>query len=685
MIKVESTSVVVDVIVTDKRGRPAQGLKASDFAVYDNGVPQKIVTFVPPVPSGGTATAHVSPPASGTQREAFDLAKVHFITLVMDIGDLQPGNFPRAVAAAEDYVRKVVAPEDFVAVYRLDGSLHLAMPFTQDKQKTIDAIHRLGSRTPSGQFTTQARLETEQEVHELEDKVYGFGTATGPGAGQLSSLGPGGAQTAARELTILRAFLFTQSTMQARSVFAAMRGIAEAYRDIPGRKNVVVFSEGFIHSPEAEPQMAAAIDAANRANVAFYIIDANGLNSEYSAVTLGQDPRIATGLFRVSDEPPANLAPQGVDEFDWAKREGSGILHDDLGQMAEATGGFYVKNQNDLLHGLELADRDLREFYTLVYQPAGTVYDGSFHEIKVKLLEGGYNVRSRRGYWAIPPGEETMMAPAAAQLIAAVRRGSLKPAFAPRMNAALLLAPDGSLQIPVEIAVPGSSVGFEQTGDLRRARVTVVLVAWAANGHPASVYQRFLNLDLNKKQWNDFEKRTLHINARLAVPRLEAFKVESILQFSDGVVAVGERAIPLETSRPGQLQLTSLALSSDIEPAQGPGDPSDPLRGANFQIHLPAEPRFASSDKLTAYFGALGLTTGPANLHVSFAILESTRTALGPEAQDVSIPAGQRRLLVLRQFDLKRLKPGEYRLEVTVEDPANRQSRNASADFVVER
>ena len=49
VIKVQAPSVVVDVIVTDKKGRPVPGLKAADFAVYENNRPQKIVTFVPPI------------------------------------------------------------------------------------------------------------------------------------------------------------------------------------------------------------------------------------------------------------------------------------------------------------------------------------------------------------------------------------------------------------------------------------------------------------------------------------------------------------------------------------------------------------------------------------------------------------------------------------------------------------
>src|SRR5437899_2557981 len=37
--------VTVDVVVTDKKGEPVAGLKKEDLEVYENGVPQTIVSF----------------------------------------------------------------------------------------------------------------------------------------------------------------------------------------------------------------------------------------------------------------------------------------------------------------------------------------------------------------------------------------------------------------------------------------------------------------------------------------------------------------------------------------------------------------------------------------------------------------------------------------------------------------
>jgi VWFA-related protein len=693
VLKVQAPSVVVDVIVNDKKGRSVSGLTLEDFAVYDNNVQQKVVTFVPPL-------AAAPPPVSGTQpgapqsgpkpasaREALDLAKVHFITLVLDLGDLQPQNIPKACDAAAEYLRKTVAPEDFVAIYWVDQSLHIALPFTYDKRKAVEAIEQVGKKPPGGRLTASMRISTEQDIQEAESALNGFGSAAGPGAGHLSGLGPGDSAAMQRSLSTLYRFLWTQSILQARAVFVALRAIAQSYQDLPGRKNVVVFSEGFIHSPEAQLAMQAVIDAANRANVAFYVVDARGLTANYGAAS--SLPEDLSGTRHAYDV--ANAGPEtagGYSKFDWAKRIGLDVLHDDLGQVAQATGGFYVKNQNDLVNGLRLADRDLREFYTLVYQPTDRSYDGSFHKIKVELLRRGYEVRHRLGYWAIPPGQEMMMTPAAAQLLGALANGSLKPAFTPSVNAALLLTSDGKLAAPVRVSLPGKWVHFESTAKSYRAGVALVLVAHGRDGRLVSVHQRFLNLDFDKKQWKSFEGKDLDINARLTVPQLEPLRVEAILQFSDGTVALGGReiGIPATTSSP---KLTSLLLSDRIEPAQGTADPSDPLRGENFQLYLPAQPRFSAADKLTLYFGILDAAVGAASprshLRLEYRVKSGATVVMSQPAEEIQSPSvgALSRMLVLKQFDLKGLRPGNYLLEVTVEDLTHHGTASQSASFTV--
>src|SRR5262252_6949331 len=56
-IRANTRLVMVDVVVTDKKGQPVPGLKADDFTIEENGKKQKVSVFVPPgTPAGPPPT-----------------------------------------------------------------------------------------------------------------------------------------------------------------------------------------------------------------------------------------------------------------------------------------------------------------------------------------------------------------------------------------------------------------------------------------------------------------------------------------------------------------------------------------------------------------------------------------------------------------------------------------------------
>lgn len=278
------------------------------------------------------------------------------------------------------------------------------------------------------------------------------------------------------------------------------------------------------------------------------------------------------------------------------------------------------------------------------------------------------------------------MTPAAAQLLSAVESGSLTPAFAPEVSAALLLAGDGKLSVPVQVSLAGRSVKFERDGPAYHAGVSLLLVARDAGGRPVSVHQRFLNLRLDDKQHRDFEKTDLEINARLAVPRFEPLDIEAIVELPDSTVAVGGRKLAIAAPRPAIPGLTSVLLSNSIEPAKGAADPADPLRGENFQLLL-TPPRFSPHDKLTAYFGILldgpGSPTAAPHLRLTYSIESGTRPAKVFPAEDLPIGASQRSIRVLKQFDLVDLPAGHYTFEVSAKDLASGGTTSQRSAFDV--
>jgi VWFA-related protein len=601
---------------------------------------------------------------------------VHFVTLVVDLADTVPSDMSAVRAAATSYVQRVLASDDFVAVYYVDHSLHLALPFTRDRQAAADALLRITSRTTAGGLTAAERQETQAEINNLI--ASGMGIEAAAAMPDISKVKD---PAILRQVRSLQGFLWSQSTFQAKEIFVALRAIAQAYSGLPGRKNVVLISGGFIHSPDARPQMEAVIDAANRANVAFYAVDTSGLQAGFGAEGGVMSLNSNQELFMAA-QMAGMVGPNG--EFAWAERIAAEGLQNDLGQLALATGGFGIKNQNDLYHALRLVDSDLREFYTLVYQPHITSYDGSFHKIRVELKRAGYRLRYRKGYWAIPAGQEAVMTPAAAQLINDVRSGALKARLAASVAAVELIAPDGTTALPVRVSFPGSSIRFTRNRNLYESNITLVLLAEQGTLAPLSVYQRFIDLRLNKSQWSDFTKKPVDINARLSIPALVPVHVQAIARFADGTVASGERSLEISAASTGGLQISSLLLSDRIVPAEGKPDPSDPLRGPNYQLFIPKHNDFPSSDQLTLYFSVSGIAPGTKVLDVEFLLRSRSRVIRRLGRETIDSPKGS--ALVLRQFALNGLEPGHYSVVVNVSSAMSVEQQgmtSTSTDFTV--
>src|ERR671938_191701 len=64
-VKLKAHLIMMDVTVKDKRGKYLTDLKADDFTITENGVPQKLEFFDPPL--AGTGVASQPPPADATK------------------------------------------------------------------------------------------------------------------------------------------------------------------------------------------------------------------------------------------------------------------------------------------------------------------------------------------------------------------------------------------------------------------------------------------------------------------------------------------------------------------------------------------------------------------------------------------------------------------------------------------
>src|SRR5437588_41733 len=288
VVTVRSHLVNVDVSVKDKKGNYVNDLRADDFTVFENGVRQKVEFFNPPLAGGAgagvesaakTAREKPQPVAAQSPTRAQEGPMTgNVISLVLDGLTTDPSNMKRVRDGAVKYIREQVADTDSVVLFSVTGGLQLLQPFTHDKDKLIAAVDRASAVSTSSKNFEQRDIE--ENIAKLREASVGADTAdvtsitSQGGAEQLMA-----AMIAARVLQEYLRLRTALGLQQARPILAALAAICEAQRSIPGKKTLVLFSQGFVTPEVLDWQVQSAVDIANRANVAIYIIDSAGLKA----------------------------------------------------------------------------------------------------------------------------------------------------------------------------------------------------------------------------------------------------------------------------------------------------------------------------------------------------------------------------------------------------------------------
>jgi VWFA-related protein len=221
IIKAETNLVLVDAIVTDKKGNYIKDLEQKEFHVFEDDVEQKTTSY--------SRGADIQPNAPQQQ---------HYMVLFFDNSTMDPSDQTRARQAAAKFVEGTASPNRKMAVVDFGGALNVAQNFTSDGERLKRAVAGV-------KFSAV-------QANEPADGV------------QLASLGgmPGS---------------LAGSDFGARSSLLAIRELAKMLRTVPGRKTLVLFSAGFPLNAERQSELTATVDALNKANVAVYPVDVRGL------------------------------------------------------------------------------------------------------------------------------------------------------------------------------------------------------------------------------------------------------------------------------------------------------------------------------------------------------------------------------------------------------------------------
>jgi VWFA-related protein len=686
--KVETNNVVVDVIVTDKHGNVVRGLKKEAFRVYEDEKEQPLSSFSERPTSGSDQSGA----GQGASIQTSPTNQDRFITVVLDLGDNQKESIVKSCEAVLRYLQRVKTDDTSVAIYYVDHGLQLALPFSNDFKDIAKALDEISRQVSRGRLTDSDRADTQDQINELFAKAYpgsrygSIGGQTSDSTGVGARSGPADAFTAQykREIDTLRAYLKTQNTFQAKAVFVALRALALSYSDLPGRKNIVFFSEGFNFSSEARGELDAVIEAANRSNVSFYVIDPAGLVSGGSSAASrwGANTRAAQ-MTAIAEEGIGQRG--GESKFDRIRDVGTETeTLAQLGNLADATGGLLVKNTNDLEPALRKVLDETRSFYMLGYSPAEKTTNGAFRKIKI-TVSGDYKLRYRKGYWAVPRAAGIAMTPMQAHLFSAARQGLLRSDSSPSVKANIALARDGKYYVPVSVAVPAKMLPTKS--ELANGKeLTLIAFAYDENGNIVSGYERHWDVARPEK-FN--EGATVTMQGQIPVQRLGPLRVQAIVQSPNGRFNIGEARVELQATPESAPALSSVILTNEAEAGKC-GDLTEALCIGSVRLRQPAELEFPKASKLFAYLGSADLKVDAATkqprVAAEFSIKSGEKQLGSVPLQNIQASPGPvpGSVFFMARLNLNALPTGKYTLVATVHDLVSNKTSSQKAEFTLQ-
>lgn len=385
VVKISTSLIQLDVTVTDKRGRILRDIRPEEFEVYQNGKKQQVsnISFVSSIKEETDEEKNAEQPKDAigapTPPPVVRPENVRrTIALVVDDLFLSFESAYHTRRALKKFVDEQMREGDLAAIIRTGAGIGALQQFTADRRVLYAAIERV-KWNPLGRAGVGAFAPIEPSLLE-QAAALGDTTITEEDLEQERNF-----NNSAEDY---------RSAVYASGTLGALQYIVEGMGQLPGRKSVILFSEGFSmlqrdsqgfsDGGRVVDHMLRLVDAANRASVVFYSIDPRGL--QYTGPTAAD---------RIINPTPQAIGRVFSDRSNELFRTQAGIDY-----LARETGGFAVFNNNDLTWALRKVLND-QSYYLIAYEPDSDTFDPKklkYNDIEIRVMRKDTNVRYRSGF-----------------------------------------------------------------------------------------------------------------------------------------------------------------------------------------------------------------------------------------------------------------------------------------------
>jgi VWFA-related protein len=424
--------VVVDVTVKDKNGKLIEGLKQSDFAVFEDGKPQKISVF-----EFQKLESQPEPPAKLTLDDQLKLPEAPKTTITthapgeiqyhgkrllvfyFDFSSMAVPEQLRAQDAANEYLEKQITKDDLVAILLYTSTVQILTDFTADR----DVLSNIVRGLPIGEMSELAGLADTGDDNN-EDTGAAF----------------------VADETEFNIFNTDQK-------LAAIEQAARMLSALPEKKALLYFASGVSKTGiDNQAQLEATINSAMKSNLAIWPIDARGLMADPPGGGASKAASRGTGIFNGSVYNSQRAAINDSQET--------------LVTLAEDTGGRAFLDSNDLALGIKNAQDAMGSYYIVGYYSTNAAEDGKYRRISVKLTNGmpGVKLEHRPGYWASKTWGKMNGQDKEQQLKEAISAGDPITELPLALQVDYFRVSPGVYFVPVSVKVPGSVVALAVKG-----------------------------------------------------------------------------------------------------------------------------------------------------------------------------------------------------------------------------
>jgi hypothetical protein len=447
-------------------------------------------------------------------------------------------------------------------------------------------------------------------------------------------------------------------------------------RGLNEQKSLVYFSSGVrLNGTDNHAQLKATTNAAIRANVAFYPVDARGL---VAMPPLGDASRQSPGGIGMFT---GNAAMGMMTNFQRSQ--------DTLYALAADTGGKAMLDNNNLVAGIVQAQQAVTSYYIIGYYPTNSTLDGKFRRVKIALKESvSVKLDYRQGYFAGKVFAKFTAADKERQLEEALMLGDPITDLTIAMELNYFQLNRAEYFVPIAVKIPGSELALAKTGGADRTIIDFIGEIRDDFGTPIQNLRDKVDIKLDGETVLELQKRPIQYDTGFTL--LPGKYVIKFLARDAETGRIGtfqtpftvpnlmreEKRLPISSVVLGSQRVDMREALFNAKDRTGNAQLMNPLVEDGQKL-VPSVTRvFSKSRDMYVYLQAYernATTTQPLVAFVTFYRGQTKAFETPPLAVLEGMDPKSKAVPLRFSFPLDKLQTGEYNCQITVLDPTGQK------------